>query len=254
MGDPPAGPGSGSSSESDYHELNTTHHNFMELRSRFFSRVKPRNDQKSYGGMGLPHPIVLEAQLMERAPDKRLLRGELELLVRRQVIRVFDLALPGFPSERYFVLEIDYVDQLELMHDPTVDRFLRDIARPRITPTVRRDALTSARFTDSDIRELVACKCLLIRSGGVFQFALPSAGAAIASVAEGRKTLVAYVNRLPAKIAERQQVERRPIDRSIFYAEFHVQELIEVGVFEVVTTHRRPDRIHLAYDPYASAR
>jgi hypothetical protein len=204
--------------------------------------------------MGLPHPIVLEAQLMELTSDKRSLRGELELLVRRRVVRSFCLDLPGFPSERYFVLEIDYVDQLELMRDTIVDKFLRDVARQRIAPTVRHNELEAAGFADSDIRQLVACKCLLIRSGGVFQFALPSAGAALASVAEGRKTLVSYVKRLPAKIAERQQVERRPIDGSIFYAEFHVQELIGVGVFEVVATQGRPERIHLAYDPYATKR
>lgn len=234
--------------EADCPELNPTHCNFMALHAQFFDRVKPRVS------MAFGYPIILEAQLMALARDKRALRTELELLQRRKIVRAFNLDLPRFPAERYFVLDGDYVDHLRIIGRPVVRRFLSEIAVRHRARAIRKDALIDAGFTEADIRELIAAECLLLKTGSMYQLAMPSSGAIIASVADARQKLVASLAHLPSQMAERAQVERRTFDGSVFYAEFHVQELIGLGVLEVVSVQGQPDQLRLVYDPYSGKR
>jgi hypothetical protein len=111
-----------------------------------------------------------------------------------------------------------------------------------------------SEFSDDDIKELLRVKCLLMKGEDTYDFAIPSAGAAIASLDAGRRKLTGYMKRRPAHLAERSNVERQLIDGSIFYGEFHVQDLIGAGVFEVVQCYGRREQIHLIYDPYQQKR
>ena len=230
-------------------EISETHTHFLDLRDTFYERIRPQRDQ-SYGGMRLPYPIVLEAHLLELADDKMVLREELEELIRKKIIRSFEFEIPEYLPERFFVLTIDYLDQLAKMESPIVDKFSKEIVSTTVSSRVTKEALTKASFSDDEIRELVNMKCLLLKSPGVYLMSMPFCGGMRASLAAGRKYLVKYLASKARKTHDRGEVERRTIDDSIFYAEFHVHELIGLGVFEVIKTPSRADRIHLVYNPY----
>jgi hypothetical protein len=124
----------------------------------------------------------------------------------------------------------------------------------QIGPTVSKENLIGANFSEGDITSLISLKCLLLQGHDAFQLTVPSGGATVSSIANGRKALIKYVSRRPLKMAERFEVERRTIDESIFYAEFHVQELLGIGVFELIQSHGRPDQLHLIYDPFSEGK
>lgn len=237
-------------SNSNYEILNPTHQLFLSLRDKFYSRIKPIiiKSQKE-----LSSPIVLEAQLNQATNNPINLRSEIEILIRKNIIRCFHLNLSKYGTERYFMLEIDYRDQLQRMKDEKVDFFLNFvISKNHISPTISTEMLKSNNFTQDHITYLVNKKVLLLNIGKGQQYvvSVPSSEPIVQSVSKGRRSLVSYLNRQKDKIVEKLNVERQNIEGSIFYAEFHCQELLGIGVFEELQIPNRPIQILLKYDPY----
>lgn len=235
---------------SNYEILNSTHQLFLSLRDKFYSRVKSSFIRSK---KILSSPIALEAQLCQASNNSIALRSEIEVLIRKNIIRCFNLNLSKYGTERYFMLEIDYRDQLQKMNDETVNFFLNFIIRQNhISPTISAKMLESNNFSQSDINYLVNIKVLLLNTGKGQQYILsiPSSGPIIQSISKGRRSLVSYLNHQKDKIAEKFNVERQNIEDSIFYSEFHCQELLGIGVFEEVSIPNRPVQIILKYDPY----
>ncbi|KAH0795337.1 hypothetical protein GPJ56_000786 [Histomonas meleagridis] len=148
------------------------------------------------------------------------------------------------------MLEIDYIDSVKRYGNPVAARFADEILTKSISPIITLQTLKKAGFYEADIKTLVGIKVLLLRSHGEYNLYIPYASIVIGSLDAGRKYLVNYVKKMRSRVAERREVERRTIDNSIFYADFHVQELIGLGVFEVIRIQGRPEQISLAYDPY----
>ena len=148
------------------------------------------------------------------------------------------------------MLEIDYIDSIKRYGNPVGIRFADEILSKSISPVVTLQTLQKAGFSESDIKTLINIKVLLLRQHGEYSLYIPYASIVIGSLSSGRKYLVSYVKKMRSKIAERREVERRTVDDSVFYADFHVQELIGLGVFEVIRVQGRPEQVSLAYDPY----
>ncbi|OHS93350.1 hypothetical protein TRFO_40365 [Tritrichomonas foetus] len=236
-----------------YYIVNSSHQLFLDLRDKFYSRVKPHLDPNSFRGMALPSPIIFEAQLIQASDDRFSLRSDLEILIRKNIIRCFNLFISHYSSERYFMLEIDYIDTLERMNDKTINSFLNMIKEKRyISPTMSSKTLEEYGFTQYDIKYLINKKILLLNQGKGQQYSMsiPSSANVIASISSGRRALVNYLSKQKNKITERSNVERQNIKDSIFYGEFHVQELLGLGVFEEINIPGRPPQLILKRDPY----
>ena len=136
------------------------------------------------------------------------------------------------------------------MKNKVIDKFMENIALTHRSSRITREALIKGGMTPEEITKLVDLKCLLMKNSDVFFMAIPTFGAARTSIGEGRRFLVNYLNSKPGRVFERSEVERRTIDGSIFYAEFHVQELIGIGIFDVIKTKGKPDKLRLVFDPY----
>ena len=244
---------SDSEREEAYQILNPTHQLFLDLRENFYSRVKPSTRQNGYRGMALPSPIIIEAQLLEATNDKLSLRNEIEVLIRNYVIRCFVLSLNHYRSERYFMLEIDYIDMLEQMNDKTVNRFISFLKEKKyIAPTISPKTLEENGFNQNDIDYFINKKVLLLNTGRGQKYimSIPGTGNVIASISYGRQELVNYLNHQRNKITDLANVERQNIRNSIFYAEFHCKELIGLDIFEVIKIPNRPAQVVLKFNPY----
>ena len=231
-------------------EISETHTHILDLRDKFYERIKPQPSENGYGGMRLPYACILEAHLLELTEAKHNLKDELEELIRKNIIRSFEIEIPEYLPERFFVLTVDYVHQLESLKKPLVDKFVKEVVNQSVSPRVSKSWLAKAGFSEAEMRELVDLKCLLIKSANVYQMSMPFCGAMKSSLASGRRYLVNYLSGKPGKTYDKSEIERRTIDDSIFYAEFHMHELIGLGVFQVVKTPARADRIRLIFDPY----
>lgn len=235
---------------SNYEIVNSTHQLFLSLRDKFYSRVKPVSIKRH---TDLSSPIVLEAHLCQSSSNLITLRNEIEILIRKNIIRCFNLNLSKYGTERYFMLEIDYRDQLQRMNDERVSCFLNFILnKNHISPMISEKMLKSNHFTTDDIIYLVNKKILLLNTGKGQQYilAVPSSGPIVQSISKGRRALVSYLNHQKDKIAEKSNVEKQNIEQSIFYAEFHCEELLGIGVFEEIKIPNRAIQIILKYDPY----
>lgn len=231
-------------------ELNDTHTHILDLRDKFYERIKPKPKKDGYGGMELPYPFVLEAQLSQMAEDKLEMQSDIEFLIRKNVIRSFEIELADYPRERFFVVEIDYVTKMKEMKSDVIDKFLENVALTHRSPRITREALIKAGMTEEEISKLIKLNCLLMKNSEIFFMSIPTFGGARSSITHGRRFLVNYVRSKQGRVCDRSEVERRTIDDSIFYAEFHAQELIGIGVFDVIETKGKPDKLRLVFDPY----
>lgn len=241
------------SESSDFEYVNQTHENIMNLRERFYSRVKPK-EHMIYQGNPLPSPIITEAQLMECSSNIQQLGSELEQLIRMKIIQQFELKLANNQNERFFMLVIDYIDSIERFGNKTGIKFVEKIFRKSIAPCVSKKKLEEAGFNEEEIKELVNIKVLLLRGNSEYNLYIPYVSIVISSIENGRKFLVNYLNKKKCKVADRNDVERQTIDDSIFFAEFHVQELLGIGVFEKIHINNRPEQLSLAYNPYLGSK
>lgn len=239
---------SSSGGESNYAILNHTHQLILQLRESFFQRVKPNPKLKV-----LPQPIILEAQLMQATSDKFSLRNEIELLIRKRIIRCFYINLSSYGNERYFMLESDYLEQLENEKSENIQRFKDFIdSHNFISPTISTKTLESHSFSREDISFFVNKKILLLNTerGQEYLIHVPSSGKVVRSISEGRRVLVTYLSHQKNKIADKLNIESHNIESSVFYAEFHCQELLGIGVFEEIKIPNRPVQLLLKFNPY----
>ncbi|KAK8896357.1 hypothetical protein M9Y10_014255 [Tritrichomonas musculus] len=234
----------------NYQIINPTHKLFLSLRDNFYSRIKPVPNKNK---MEISSPLVFDAQLYQLSNDYLSIRSDIEILIRKKIIRCFNLNLSKYGTERYYMLEIDYVDQLRRMNDELVNNFLNFVInKSYISPTISTKTLELNHFSSKDISYLVNKKVLLLNTGKgqPYILSVPSSSSIIYSISNGRKHLVTYLNHQKNKIVEKFDVERQNIKDSIFYAEFHCQELLGIGVFEEIKISNRPSQIILKYDPY----
>lgn len=234
----------------DIEYISETHRNLMILRAKYYSMIKPTEDQK-YQGIPLTCPIVLEAQLMQLASDKRELRSEIEALSRQGIARQFILDQNLFPGERYYMIIVDYEYQLKELHNEVVDRFL-DLVKGKYNPIIKQETLTAAKFSKKDIQELVNQKVLLVFKAPVasYMLCIPFIAPFRTSVAEGRREIVRYIKTKPGCIIDENEILTHNIKDSIFIAEFHYKELLGIGSLEEVIIKGRPKQVHLIRDPF----
>ena len=230
--------------------INKTHKLFLKLRNEYYSFVRPqlKND---YGGFRLTQPIIPESHLLAETTNKKTIRQEIELLIRKKIIRSFPLESPQYPNERYFMLMSDYISQIKTQGSQVATDFADKVIPNHIKTTITTEELKSFGFSQNDIIELTRIHLLYIH-GNEYTIGIPAAAAFLQSITEGRKGVVSYLKRMPDAI--KTEVERRTVDGSIYYSSFHTKSLYGLGVITFIKTPAREERIRLVYDPYSGTK
>ena len=231
--------------------VNETHKIIWKLHEEYFKYVRPRMKVDGYGGYRLTPPIIPESHILFEATNKKTLRQEIEILIRKKIIRSFNVDIPQFSSERYFMLMNDYTDQIKSQGSQVATNFADRVMPDHVKTTITEDELKKHGFNDKDIIDLVRIHVLYIESGG-YRIGIPAGMAFMESISSGRKDIVSYLKKVPDAL--KSDVERRYVDSSIYYGSFHTKSLIGLGVIKVIKNPSREDRYHLVYDPYANSK
>lgn len=230
--------------------LNNTHMLIAELRSTYYAELKPQSGE-NYGGMPLPPPIILEAQLLFKASDKRRLRAEIQQLIRKHEIRSFELDSYYFPGERFFLSEYDYAEYIKKQNIQIGQKFVDQILVHQTNSIVSSQTLKKNNFSDDEIRELARLHILRIHEND-YELWVPNISATISSIIHGRRGIVTYIKRIALKTCELSALESRNIPESFMKTPFHIHSMLGVGIIEVIHNTGRPDQVRLVQDPFVS--
>lgn len=227
--------------------LNGTHRLLVSLREEYYDVVKQdivgslREDQFS-------KPFIPESLLLSRTSDKRVLRRELDILIKSHSIRQFLLGLEESPGERFFMLEFDFEGCLNEINSDVVRRFAKEVLPSLYSYGITEEALNNKKFTQDNIRELLK-KGVILNQRGTYLLHVPAAGRLISSISVGRRSLINHLRKSPRGIMEQKQLEQQDVEDSIFRSSYILETLVGLGICEMIkgTT----PKVRLVVNPYA---
>ncbi|EAX97882.1 hypothetical protein TVAG_490100 [Trichomonas vaginalis G3] len=230
--------------------INNTHKIILSLKNEYYKFLKPRVKADDYGGYRPTLPIIPEAQILFESTNKKSVRGELEILLRKKIIRQFYVDLPDFPSERFFMLFHDYIDQFKSVGSQLATDFADKVLEKHLKFIISETELKKFGFNDENIREMVQMHILYITENHSYHIGLPNGTPFTMSVNSGRREIISYLKRCPN--AKKMSVLSRNINDSLYYGEFHFKSLLGIGVISLQQA-RSPldDKVSLVYDPYS---
>lgn len=229
--------------------INSTHKIIANLKDDYFRFVKPRLKADDYGGYRPTPPIFPEAQILLESTNKKSVRTEIEVLLRKKIIRQFYVNLPDFPSERFFMMYDDYVSQFKSVGVQIITNFADKVLNKHQKYIISTKELNNFGFNEDNIREMVQLHLLYIAPNKSYFIGLPNGTAYNESENYGRKEIINYLKHCPN--AKRQNLLARNIDKSLYYTEFHYKSLLGIGVLSLhQASNPLDDKVSLVYDPY----
>ena len=226
--------------------INKTHELILKLHSEYYNYVRPKLTN-NYLGFKLSLPIIPESHLLADTTNKKSLRNEIEQLIRKKIIRSFQMGNPPFSSERFFMLMNDYINQVKSQGSQIATDFADKVIPNHIKTTIPEKELISFGFNKEQIIDLTRIHLLYINNDE-YVIGIPAGTAFFQSISDGRQGVVAYLKRMPD--SPRFDVEKKIIDGSIYYSSFHTKSLYGLGVISFRKSASGEERVHLIYDPY----
>lgn len=212
----------------------------MMLREQWPGRAVPE--------LARTPPVVLQTQIYALVEDRHEVDRELDRMRAQNIVRF--LRLPGRgENDRFAVVYTqDFVDYAASdfpstpgssggTTDDTLNLFFTSVFPRCLQVGISQAELDDILGSDGDYTtQLIRAGYLTLRDESSLWFAVPGAGEFLKHRVAGRQEVVGALKRAPYKEMLLSKLEIRPLQKSLFPAQFHVRDIIGAGTAEAVAT------------------
>ncbi|XP_068664536.1 uncharacterized protein [Aristolochia californica] len=194
-------------------------------------------------------PFVLRSQLYSSVKDRTQVDRELESLRREKALRIFKLNT-GQDDDAIMFMD-DYVKQVERavkrmeVQNPddtaVFDWFITHVIGSKLDTSIEHHELCSllscgGKVKDKHVSFLINAGLLTrqLIDSNMYWFAIPNIGFVLKGLAQGRKELLAFLNRRKYKEMLMASLEKQRLRYSPLDMRFHLRDLIGSGHFKMV--------------------